>query len=277
MLPFDYASPDEAERALWAVPNGWRSRIDSVLACPDNAHIPRVPEAGQLQGGFMTMHNGIRVSALGYYGAGMMNMLAENRGVHEPQEERVFAEVLRHLPANSTMLELGAYWAFYSLWFAEKVAHPQCFLVEPSTANLWSGKANFRHAGHLAVFVRAFVGASARRPIIGTPTITVDTFCRNRGIERLSILHSDVQGAEADMLRGAQTMLAAGRIDYPFISTHTDDLHRECIQLLSIHDYVIIACADMQETYSEDGLIVAKHRSIEWPGEIAVSRKQLAR
>ena len=44
----------------------WRRRIDTGLAAPDNSYIPRVPAAGALHDGFLTMHNGIEVSALGH-------------------------------------------------------------------------------------------------------------------------------------------------------------------------------------------------------------------
>jgi hypothetical protein len=39
------------------------------------------------------------------------------KGYHEPQEELVFHKVMKRLPPNATMIELGGYWAFYSLWF----------------------------------------------------------------------------------------------------------------------------------------------------------------
>ena len=44
-------------------------------------------------------------------------------------------------------------------------------------------------------------------------TVRVDTFCRERGIDRVSVLKLDIQGYEAAALRGAGGMLAAGRID----------------------------------------------------------------
>jgi hypothetical protein len=63
------------------------------------------------------MHNGIRVLADGYYGEWMTRLIELCSGCHEPQEERVFHEVMARIPAVATMIELGGFWAFYSLWF----------------------------------------------------------------------------------------------------------------------------------------------------------------
>src|SRR5262245_43352844 len=76
----------------------WAQRHLDVLGCPDNDHIPRVADAGAVRDGTQVMHNGIRVHVGSYYGSEVTRMLERNRGVHEPQEERVFGEVLRHLP-----------------------------------------------------------------------------------------------------------------------------------------------------------------------------------
>ena len=89
----------------------WRYRRAVTISCPDNARIPRVPDAGRVQGNILTMHNGLRVRKDSHYGADMLRLLRENRGVHEPQEELVFAEVLKWLPDEATMVELGSYWA----------------------------------------------------------------------------------------------------------------------------------------------------------------------
>src|SRR5947207_2242757 len=75
-------------------PERWDGRIATVLACPDNARIPRHPQAGEVVDGALIMHNGIKVDPLCYYGGGMLEMLRRNKGVHEPQEEVAFAEIL---------------------------------------------------------------------------------------------------------------------------------------------------------------------------------------
>jgi hypothetical protein len=267
------ADPKTAQAAIGDVDPEWRRRIDDVVSCPDNAFIPRVPGAGRTEDGLVTLHNGLRVSAMGYYSSGMLNLLIENRGVHEPQEERAFREVLDRVAPGGTMIELGAYWGFYSLWFAGSVPGAQCFLVEPNSANLLSGKINFRRAGFQAVFERAYAGREEGRAADGTRIVNVDAFCRRRGIEHLSILHSDIQGAEADMLRGAASMLAGRKIDYVFISTHDNPLHRQCMEILEGHGYVVLASADCDETYSDDGLVVARSPSVKLPAELCITRR----
>jgi hypothetical protein len=252
----------------------WRNRIDEVIACPDNQFIPRVPDAGKLVDGQVVMHNGIKVGGMGYYGAGILNMLIENRGVHEPQEERAFAAVLRHLPSGSTMLELGAYWAYYSLWFSKSVPDARCYLVEPMIENLRSGQSNFEFNNARGNFTQAFVGSEDRTDRRGKVTIAVDPFCQRQGIDHLAILHADIQGGEADMLRGAKGMLGRKAADWVFISTHSNALHRECQDILRSHGYIIMASADLDETYSSDGLIVAKAHAGLLPAALLISKKR---
>ena len=95
----------------------WENRINNVMSCGDNQHIPRHPDAGKIVDCRLIMHNGVKIAPLSYYSAPMLKMLMLNRGVHEPQEERIFQDILRGIPEAGCMLELGAYWGFYSLWF----------------------------------------------------------------------------------------------------------------------------------------------------------------
>ncbi len=267
------ADHETAARQLGAVDGKWRRKIDTVLSSPDNHHIPRVDGAGTVKDGLVTMHNGIQVSALGYYGGGILNMLAENQGVHEPQEERAFAEILKRLHPESTMVELGAYWGFYSLWFSKEVSGAKCHLVEPSFACLTSGRENFARNRLPATFTQAYVGGEAGVARDGTAVICVDDFARQHGLERIHVLHSDIQGAEAAMLRGAARLLSAREVDYVFISTHSNPLHAECIDLLGQYDYHVLASANLDDSYSGDGLIVARGPHIAEPDRLEISHR----
>ena len=262
-----------ARSAIGEITPRWRERIDDVLMCPDNDHIPRHPKAGQLRGSQLIMHNGIRVEALGYYGAGLLNMLIENRGVHEPQEERVFGDILPTLPESCTMIEAGAYWGFYSLWFASVVPFPKCHLIEPSHGKLQVGIRNFKQNGFDAEFLRAYVGAKKGRNANGHLVVSVDDYCRKKKIEHVTILHADIQGWEYEMLEGSKSMLANGKIGYIFISSHSNKLHYQCIDYLKSHGYDILISADMDETYSVDGLLVARYQNLPGPRNVAISKR----
>jgi hypothetical protein len=172
------------------------------------------------------------------------------------------------------MLELGAYWGYYSLWFSSAVKDARCFLVEPVGEHLRCGETNFQINNALGNFTQAFVGSVDRTDRDGTRYVAVDPFCERNGIERLAILHADIQGGEVDMLRGAEQMLGSKAVDWIFISTHSKKLHHECMDILSSHGYTIMASADLDETYSVDGLIVAKaHAGLE-PASLQISKKR---
>jgi len=260
-------------RSLKDISPEWEARIRDVVSCPDNAFIPRCPDAGDISGSVITMHNGIRVRALGYYGSGILNMLVRNRGVHEPQEERAFSGVLPHIAPGSAILELGAYWGFYSLWFASVIPEAKCFLVEPDPRNLEAGRQNFQINGYQASFTRAAVGSVATTGLKSAATISVDSFCERLGIDRLQILHADIQGSELLMLQGAWRMLLAKAIDYVFISTHGEPCHKGCINVLEEAGYSILCSADKTQSFSFDGLVVAKSPAIARPKALEISLK----
>ncbi|MCO6400749.1 MAG: FkbM family methyltransferase [Verrucomicrobia bacterium] len=263
-------NPKLARAAIGEVTEEMRARIDDVLACPDNQYIPRAPKAGVLDGYRITMHNGVKVCAHGYFGAGALNMLLETGGVHEPQEERAFERLITWLPERPVMLELGACWAYYSLSLLQARPLASCYMVEPDRFNMVAGKLNFKINGRKGHFTRAWVDEHPKR---NPRTISIDSFCAEHAIERLHILHSDIQGFELPMLKGAQAMLSQQRVDYVFISSHSNALHEACRAELVKHRYVILASANLDESYSVDGILVAKREALPTPEPIEISLK----
>jgi hypothetical protein len=251
------------ENRFWGQTFDWNNRVRNALACPDNVFIPRVADAGRIDDGQLIMHNGLRVHELSYDGEGPRDLMKQNGGVHEPQEERLFMEVLKCLPPGSTMLEFGSYWAFYSMWFYREVPDARCFCVEPASHNIQMGKDNFAlnfGASPRVLFEQAFAGKKDAIKAIDNevPTVSVDGFLSRHGISRLVLLHADTQGHELDVLFGATNSLSSAAIDYVFLSTHTNALHRLCLEKLRRHRYRILADIDLLETYSFDGLIVGQ-------------------
>ena len=249
----------------------WRTRIADVQSAPDNTFIPRLPMAGETVNGHQIMHNGLRIERGSYYGAAVWLMLKRNRGVHEPQEERVFGEVLESIDPGSVMLELGAYWGFYSMWFAKAVPDAKLFLVEPK--NIEAGRRNLALNDINGTFIEAYVGERPFLPEVGTRVVSVDSLVDELCLGRIAVLHSDIQGAEVLMLRGAENTMKNQKIDFVFISTHSQGLHVECLDILRTRQFHIIATADMHQTYSYDGLIVARRRGARGPDHVDITLK----
>jgi hypothetical protein len=252
--------------------NDFLGRFREIVSDPLNLAIQRDPRAGLVDGDFVYLHNGLRVPVLGpyaYYGQ-FSSILIINRGVHEPLEEFVFQEVVKRLPNAPLMLELGAYWGHYSMWL--KLAHPDAtvHLVEPELQNINAGKHNFQLNGFNGEFIQAFVGKNQ---------FGVDQYLAERGIERLTILHSDVQGYEVEMLEDCTKSLKSGAIDYLFISTHSQKLHLDVISLIESFNYRTEISSDFDNgTTSCDGFIFASNASIEpiFPEFAPMTRVEIA-
>ncbi len=252
-----------------------RGRADRVCASPDFERIPRVPNAGRVRGGVQIMHNGLKVLKGSYYGRGSISLFRRTRGVHEPQEEIAFGAVLPYLPSGATMVELGSYWAFYSIWFARAVPNAHCHLVEPEPANLELGRRNFELNGLMPQSsTRAFVGATAGSMGESTPVVTLEQLVRDLGIGHVHLLHADIQASELDMLEGARGLIAADRIDFIFISTHGGTLHDACREFLHDQQFDVLLDVSPTQSYSIDGVLVAQRRGVRGPGPISVALRQ---
>ena len=114
-----------------------------VRESPDFHLIPKHPDTGKLINRRLVMHNGLRVLPTAYHGYQFLARARLCETVDEPQEERLFADVLRHIHAGSNMLELGSFWAFYSLWFHAVVPMAVNYMIEPELRNLSYGRTNF--------------------------------------------------------------------------------------------------------------------------------------
>lgn len=235
----------------------WQHRIQEAISSPDNQHIDHVEKAGQIFDDYQLMHNGLKIKLGSYYDYGNSKLLELNKGVHEPQEEYVFQEVLKHIKAGGTMLELGAYWSFYSMWFKRVVANSKCYMVEPDLYKMNFGKLNFELNQMQGRFIQGFIGKNSHSQGL-IPVLSVDQIMADNRIDRLSILHADIQGFEYEMLEGATTLLTKQQADYIFISTHSNQVHTACKNMLLQYGYHIFADANLDESYAWDGLLVAR-------------------
>lgn len=251
-----------------------KQRVATTSNGQDTAYIPKVENAGETlesrEGvSIQIMHNGVKVLTDQYYGSFTSQIIRELKGHHEPQEEKVFYEVLQRIKANGTMLELGCYWSYYSLWFHKAIANAQNYMVEPSQSNLEIGQQNFALNQYDGIFEQAYIGDTVELSQL-PPIVTVDWLLEHFGIAELELLHSDIQGSEYAMLKGATHALTNKTIRFLFISTHSNLIHYQCLNHLKRLDYHIIAQHTLPESFSVDGLIVASAKP-EFQTEIATT------
>lgn len=245
-------------------------RIRITAACRDAEDLPRVPDAGRCMvdedgNAVQVMHNGLKVLYGRYYGSWLNEIVSRLGGVHEPQEERVFHELLRHMPEGATMIEAGAYWGYYSMWFARAVPSSRVHLVEPHPRQLQVAERNFALNGLSGDFTIGYFGsypeqkkAIQEKRVGELPAFSVPEFMALKGLDRVTLLHADIQGHEEAMLDGARGLLAERRIDWLFVSTH-GRRHPPCREILAEAGYRIVAEHGVGNAAAADGLIVAQN------------------
>ena len=228
-------------------------RINLTASCTDTSHIKRVKNAGETIRGHQIMFNGIKIHKGCYYDELITPIIKSLQGFHEPQEEAVFHEVLKHIKPNSTMIELGSFWAWYSMWFQKDTRFATNIMIEPDSKNLEAGIKNFELNNMEGKFIKASI-----------PAFDVLHYLFNENISDVAILHIDIQGAELDFIKDIQHRL--DMFEYIFIGTHDDkNIHYPLLELLrDKHKLNIITEFSMDESYQCDGLIVAT-RNMDFP------------
>lgn len=283
------------------------NRIRLALACRDADAMPRVANAGaivEVEGtACQVMHNGILVAVGSYHPEFIVDLLRLAKGVHEPQEELCFREVVQTIGAKGVMIEAGSYWSYYSLWFWQAVAQAQCHMIEVDAHFLEAGIRNFELNKAVGIFTHGGFGRPNLGPwytglhgnylralpsgrIFGQrphavpgfhrniPLLTIDRYAADNAIETIDILHSDIQGEELNLLDGTAQMFAAGRVNWLFVSTHHNDaFHARCLERVEGYGLRIVAEHNISDSFSGDGLIVAKRPGVAGPDHIAITRR----
>jgi len=254
-------------------------RATMTISCRDAEAIPKVPNAGAVEDldgtPVQIMHNGLKVLYGGYHGDWMANIIHGLRGHHEPQEEKAFNELLRYCRPKTCILEFGAFWAYYSMWYLKSVPFSVACCLEPDANNLAVGQENMRLNGLSASFVHACAGdhwiseklfSTESGGSVLIPQHAVPTAMAHFGLDDIELLHADVQGAELGLLSSCEPLFAAGKIRFLVVSTHHSSIsgwtttHADCVAYLKANGAQIVCEHDVDESFSGDGLLVASMR-----------------
>ena len=253
-------------------------RLAITSQCRDCDDIPKAEDAGLViinddNIAVQIMHNGLQVVADGYIGAWMTCLIQALRGHHEPQEERLFHEVLKTFCGKSSMIELGGWWSYYSLWFLKDNPQRRAIVVEADPNHLEVGKINAKLNKLTPTFLNAIVGGSSSDSVqiqlddgkvITLPKFSIEQIMIDQGLDHLDILHCDIDGAEVDTLLGCMNIFKERKVNWVFVSTHSHHVskdpltHLKCLDILRKAGAIIEHAFDVHEGYSGDGLIVAR-------------------
>ena len=273
-------------------------RIALTLSCRDCDALPKVSDAGRFREvdgvTVQVMHNGVLVEKDAYCGAWITEIIRCLRGHHEPQEELIFSRMVERLLATEerpSMIELGSWWAYFSLWFRRALPRSHVVAMEPDQRFLEVGRRNFGFNRESATFIHGAIGphpgetmrflAESDGGFHDVPQYDVAALMSLGGLDRISLLLADIQGAETILIEQLRPLIARGCIRFLLISTHHHSIsgdpmtHQKVLAEIQAGGGHVIAEHTVGESFSGDGLIAASFdpRDAEMVVKISLARQ----
>jgi hypothetical protein len=173
------------------------------------------------------------------------------------------------------MVELGSFWAYYTLWYLTEVPGAGAVCIEPDPNHMRIGKCNAEMNGMAdrIDFVDGCIG--------GTTATQISHMCASSGTERklpcfsmanivqlgggsiIELLHIDAQEVELEFMGSMEQAVHNGQVRFVIVSTH----HRTISGSLTTHEDCLLAIKELgghvlveqsiRESFSGDGLIAA--------------------
>ena len=268
------------------------NRIEMTVRCRDSLDIPKVEGAGDIfEDGdisYQLMHNGLKVVKDGYYGAWMSELINQLKGHHEPQEEKVFDEICKKTSTDGLMLEIGCFWAYYSLWYLKDNPNRSAVGLEPDTLHMQIGQKNAL-LNRMDKQINILNGVASETPKdsvkITTETgedlvlkgYTIKDLMNYANKDVVEIVHCDAQGAETFIVDQIIELGKNQMLRFCIISTHSYEItgdpltHQKCLAKINEAGAHIIAEHDVHESYSGDGLIAASFSSQDKDFKVEIS------
>ncbi len=159
------------------------------------------------------------------------------------------------------MVELGANQCYYSLLFKHIIGKSvtENILIEPKLSNYERGKNEFKINNCNGTWYRKAIGkpkCHIKNTAFDVNTITLKEVFDTHNINKLDVLHSDIDGAEVLLLDNEYDFFNEHKVKYIFLCTHSSELHSECKQKLEGFGYKIIL-DESAPSVGSDRLLIA--------------------
>jgi len=184
-------------------------------------------------------------------------------GLYEPQVAGLLNEVLK---PGDVFYDIGANAGYYTLLGARVAPSGRVYAFDPHPLNAATaaeqlalnslsdlgevvqvaiaaeeGTLEFCQSStnansHLVDFAAPHL--SNEGPTISVRAVSLDEFVKRN--EWPSVIKMDIEGGEVEALSGAATVLTAANRPVLLISTHSDELDRQCKEIIARHDYEFV-------------------------------------
>ncbi len=149
------------------------------------------------------------------------------------QERELYPWMRRFAAGIQTAIDVGANDGMYTLYFLARTSARKIFSFDAAAESLGELRENLGLNG-LGSDVRLEVVAQKVAAQPGDGSTTLDSFAASIGSPCL--VKADIDGGEAEMLRGAQGLLRAPGVRW-IIEVHSKALEQECLRILREANY----------------------------------------
>ncbi len=211
-------------------------------------------------------------------------------------EIEIFSNILNNIDNknNPIMMEIGSFWAVWSLFFRQKFPNGKNILVELGKRQLYVGVRNFLnnnfdceyyHGGFNIESSGTFInkmGDIEYNPILDTGinidelilndselnlkfkdlnltggNVDFNKIYRDNKLDIIDLLHMDIQGSELSLIKDLIEYINNRKILNIVIATHSHQIHQEITNILNTSNYEIIINEDYGSV-GGDGYIYSK-------------------
>jgi FkbM family methyltransferase len=205
-------------------------------------------------------------------------------------EINLFHSILEEIEnkKNPVMIEVGCFWALWSLLFRKKFKDGKNILIELGKRQLEVGKYNFKlnefdyssyHGGFFLnesgtfknkeadleydirenIELKNFIPSSVETNNVVGPELNFFEIVKSEKLDIIDLLHMDIQGSELQLIFYISSLFESKKILNIVIATHSQYIHKEIENFLLKNEYNIMINYPFG-SLGGDGYIFAKNK-----------------